>query len=153
VRQTLIVPWLPTCKQEFCSPSLQPSRRCKTHAFLPARTPPSRRLFHTMTTLARLPGLYHRCNFILTWQALPVYRDFATETTLEWHENSCPFIKSLPPWQLHHDMTNVASLPGLAKTTLRRKAAKHNLSRFIKMFFTNQGLPYANVSVPLKLPL
>src|SRR5665647_824231 len=42
--QALIIPGLPTHKQEFCNPSLQPSRRCKTHAFLPARTPPLRQL-------------------------------------------------------------------------------------------------------------
>ena len=39
--QVLIIPVLPTHKQEFCSPSLQPSLRCKTHASLPTRTPPS----------------------------------------------------------------------------------------------------------------
>jgi hypothetical protein len=27
-------------QQEFCSPSLQPSHRCKTHASLPTRTLP-----------------------------------------------------------------------------------------------------------------
>jgi hypothetical protein len=40
--QVLTIPGLPMHKQEFCSPSLLPSRRCKTHAFLPTRTPPSR---------------------------------------------------------------------------------------------------------------
>jgi hypothetical protein len=57
--QVITVPGLPTHKQEFCSPSLQPSLRCKTHAFLPARTPPSRQLLRTMTTPTRLPGLCH----------------------------------------------------------------------------------------------
>jgi hypothetical protein len=35
VKQFSLVPGLPMHKQEFCSPSLQPSLRCKTHAFLP----------------------------------------------------------------------------------------------------------------------
>ena len=44
--QVPIILGLPTHKQEFCSPSLQPSLRCKTHAFLP-------------------PGLRHLDNFII----------------------------------------------------------------------------------------
>jgi hypothetical protein len=49
------VPGLPTRKQEFGSSSLQPSLRCKIHAFLPTRTSPPRRLHHDTTTPIRLP--------------------------------------------------------------------------------------------------
>jgi len=38
VRRAAVIPWLLTHKQEFGSPSLQPSLRCQTHAFLPTRT-------------------------------------------------------------------------------------------------------------------
>jgi len=58
----LILPGLPTHKQEFCSSSLQPSLRCKTHALLPTRTPSSSLFYHTMTTPARLPGLQKNKN-------------------------------------------------------------------------------------------
>ncbi len=60
--QVLITPGLPTRAQEFCSPSLQPSRRCKTHAFLPTQTPPF-------------------SNLIMTRKLQPIYRDFAILTT------------------------------------------------------------------------
>jgi hypothetical protein len=56
-----IISGLPTRAQEFCSPSLQPSRRCKTHAFWPARTQPFRQIFiHSQIQL--------------------VYRDFTIKT-------------------------------------------------------------------------
>jgi hypothetical protein len=59
--RSLILPGLPTRAQEFCSPSLQPSRRCKTHAFWPARTQPFRQIFiHSQIQL--------------------VYRDFTIKT-------------------------------------------------------------------------
>ena len=67
------IPGYPTHKQEFGSPSLQPSLHCQTHAFLPARTLPPRQLHHDTTYLH-------------------VYRDFATETTFPWQHNSCPSI-------------------------------------------------------------
>jgi hypothetical protein len=51
--QVLTIPGLPTHKQEFGNPSLQPSRRCQTHASLPTRTPPSRQLYQTKTIPAR----------------------------------------------------------------------------------------------------
>jgi hypothetical protein len=73
---------LPTRAQEFGGPSLQPSLRRQTHAFLPARTPPFRQLHHAMTIPARLSGLCHLDNFIKTGQILPVCRDFVILTTL-----------------------------------------------------------------------
>jgi len=57
---------LPTRAQEFCSPSLQPSRRCKTHAFLPTRIQPSGQFYHIMTTPAGLSGLGSLDNIIIT---------------------------------------------------------------------------------------
>jgi len=66
--QVLTVPGLPTHKQEFCSLSLQPSRRCKTHASLPARTPTSIQFHHDTKTTARLPRLCHIDNLIKTCQ-------------------------------------------------------------------------------------
>jgi len=64
--EVLIESGLPTHKQEFCSPSLQPSLRCKTHAFLPARTQQSGQPYHTMTNPALLSVLCHLDNLILS---------------------------------------------------------------------------------------
>jgi hypothetical protein len=48
------VPGFPTRAQEFCSPSLQPCLRYKTHAFLP----PDSELFYIMTFANSLASLY-----------------------------------------------------------------------------------------------
>ena len=48
LHQALILPGLPTHKQEFGGPSLQPSLRRQTHAFLPKQTPPYRQLYHNI---------------------------------------------------------------------------------------------------------
>ena len=79
--QVLIILGLPTRKQEYCSPSLQPSLRCKTHAFLPTRTPLSRQINYIMTTPAPLPGLCHHVNFIITFQLLAVYKVLTVKPT------------------------------------------------------------------------
>jgi hypothetical protein len=39
---------------------------CKTHAFLPARTPLSRQIYHTMTNPTRLPGLCYLDKYTMT---------------------------------------------------------------------------------------
>jgi len=65
VPHVLIIPGLPTHKQEFCSPSLQPSLRCKTHASLPTRTSPSGQFYHDPKIPTRLPGLSRSYNFII----------------------------------------------------------------------------------------
>jgi hypothetical protein len=98
--------------QEFCSPSLQPSLRCKTHAFLPPRTPSFRQLILTPKSypfIGTIPSrqLYRDTNI------LPVYRDFAILTILSLHDNSCPFTRTLLSRQLHHDTKTPTHLPGL----------------------------------------
>jgi len=66
---TKLIPGLPSRKQEFGNPSLQPSLRCQTHASLPTRTPPSSGLVKT-----------RKLNL--------VYQDFLISTTLSQLYNS-----------------------------------------------------------------
>jgi len=56
-------------------------------------------------------------NYIMTWQLLPIYLDFAIETTLSCQDNSCPSTWTLPSRQLYHVKSTPACLPGFAKST------------------------------------
>ena len=88
LHQVFITPWLPTHKQEFCSPSL----RCKTHAFC-------------------LPGLRHLDNFIITWQILPIYRDCAKT-----HATPDPSLRSgQAPTATPHTTGPLAFRPGVSQ--------------------------------------
>jgi|WetSurMetagenome_2_1015567.scaffolds.fasta_scaffold00598_10 hypothetical protein len=81
--QVLIVPGLPTRAQEFCSPSLQPSRRCKTHAFF------------------AYPDSAILISLSYDEKSRLIYRDFSTMTTSLRPNNSyLPLKKSkIKPWR------------------------------------------------------